>query len=57
LSTHFLTLTQNHKQFGSVPDDAELQGGLAAFFNELYKALKLNTVGGDSVIEAVGVCV
>jgi len=40
-----------------VPDDAELQGGLAAFFNELYKALKLNTVGGDSVIEAVGVCV
>mmetsp|Transcript_58978 Transcript_58978/g.49963 ORF Transcript_58978/g.49963 Transcript_58978/m.49963 type:complete len:336 (+) Transcript_58978:2-1009(+) len=40
-------------QFGSVPDDAELQGGLAAFFNELYKALKLNTVGGDSVIEAV----
>jgi len=40
-------------QFGSVPADAELQAGLAAFLNELYKALKLNTVGGDSVIEAI----
>ena len=39
-------------KFGNLPVDEELQKGLASFLNELYKALKLNTVGGDSCISA-----
>lgn len=39
-------------KFGNLPEDGELQNGLAAFLNELYKALKLNTVGGDSCVSA-----
>lgn len=39
-------------KFGNLPVDKELQNGLASFLNELYKALKLNTVGGDSCVSA-----
>jgi hypothetical protein len=39
-------------KFGNLPEDDELQKGMAAFLNELYKALKLNTVGGDSCVSA-----
>ena len=40
-------------QFGNLPEDKELQDGLAAFLNELFKALKLNTIGGDACIGSV----
>merc|ERR550537_193638 len=38
-------------KFGNLPDDPDLHKGMHAFINELFKALKYNTVGGDSCME------